>query len=272
MFFFAGADPTKSIEELSKRKKIKCHSISMGQGQEVVARRLVASAAADGNWVLVQNAHLGLHYLAELERWIVKMDTVPNDAFRIWITTEPHPKFPMGLLHASLKLSVEPPRGVRAGLRASYAWVTQEFLDAVPRSEWRQLLFALCFLHAIVQERRQFGPIGWNVPYEFNGSDLVACAQFLQNHIQDMVARRAQRPDWATVRYMIGTIQYGGRITDDHDRMLMEAYVEQFFREEVLASNYAIFAEKGPKAGRYYIPGEFLLFAVWIMTVIGPPS
>ena len=53
-------------------------------------------------------------------------------------------------------------------------------LDAVNRQDWRQLLFVMCFLHSIVQERRKFGPIGWNVPYEFNQSDLSACTQFLQ--------------------------------------------------------------------------------------------
>ena len=62
----AGADPTKLIEELAKRKKIKTLGVSMGQGQEVIARKYVAIAMAEGRWVLLQNTHLGLGYLSEV--------------------------------------------------------------------------------------------------------------------------------------------------------------------------------------------------------------
>ena len=61
-----GADPTKHIEDLAKRRRIKTLGVSMGQGQEVIARNFLSAATADGQWLLLQNTHLGLAYLTEV--------------------------------------------------------------------------------------------------------------------------------------------------------------------------------------------------------------
>ena len=235
-----GADPTKLIEDLAKRKKIKTLGVSMGQGQEIVARKYISAAVIDGSWVVLQNTHLGLSYLSEVETFMTKADELHED-FRLWITAEPHPQFPIGLLQMSIKLTNEAPVGMKAGLRASYQWVNQDTLDAINRKEWRQLLFVMCYLHSITQERRKFGPIGWNIPYEFNQSDLSACVQFLQNHVMEMDSKKAAAPTWATIRYMVSDIQYGGRITDDFDQLLMGTYSERYFHQGILEQNVELF-------------------------------
>ena len=60
----------------------------------------------------------------QVERQLLKAEGA-NEAFRLWITAEPHPSFPIGLLHMGLKVTNEAPVGIKAGLKASYQWVSQ---------------------------------------------------------------------------------------------------------------------------------------------------
>ncbi len=54
---------------------------------------------------------------------------------------------------------------------------------------WRALIFTTCFLHSIVVERRKFGPLGWNVPYEFNNSDLEASLLYMEKYINNILSQ-----------------------------------------------------------------------------------
>lgn len=75
------------------------HIISMGQGQEVHARKHVQASLANGNWVLLQNCHLSLEYVAELTDQLTELPANQvNDDFRLWITCEAHDKFPITFL------------------------------------------------------------------------------------------------------------------------------------------------------------------------------
>lgn len=56
------------LQDLAKKKKIKTLGVSMGQGQEIIARKYMAGATVEGQWVLLQNTHLGLGYLTEVSQ------------------------------------------------------------------------------------------------------------------------------------------------------------------------------------------------------------
>jgi len=217
-----GSNPNAAIESMAKRKKIRVDAISMGQGQEEKANKLLTGAVMTGSWVLLQNTHLGLGFMNTLEGQLTKMDEIdPN--FRLWITCEPHPKFPIGLLQISIKMTDEPPQGVKAGLRKSFNWLNQDWIEAVNREEWKSMLYTVCFMHTVVQERRKFGPLGFNIPYEFNHCDLEASVMYMRGHMTEVELKKGQI-SWMAVAYMVCEAQYGGRITDDFDRVLFNTY------------------------------------------------
>ncbi|XP_064640332.1 dynein axonemal heavy chain 5-like isoform X2 [Lineus longissimus] len=230
-----GSDPTTNIENLAKKHKLECKAISMGQGQDVHARRLLAHMFTSGGWTLLQNCHLSLAFVNEVMDLVLETETI-HEAFRLWVTTEVHPKFPISFLQMSIKFSNEPPQGIKAGLKRSYAGFTQDFLEISNMPQWKPMLFGVAFLHTTVQERRKFGPLGWNIPYEFNTSDFNASVQFVQNHLDDMDIKKGV--NWNCVRYMFGEIQYGGRVTDDYDKRLLNTFCKVWFGENMFNQNF----------------------------------
>lgn len=253
-----GSNPNAAIELLAKRRKIRVDAISMGQGQEIKAAQMMDGGVVTGSWVLLQNTHLGLGYMRTLEEYISVKNSDANNpidpAFRLWITSEPHPQFPIGLLQIAIKMTDEPPSGIKAGLRKSYNWIDTDWLEAVNRDEWRPMLFALCFMHTIVQERRKFGALGFCIPYEFNQSDLEASAIYMRNHMTEVELKKGQ-VSWVAVVYMVCEVQYGGRITDDIDRRLFNTYGDSFLTPKIFDPSYEFFpgykVMKFPAIGAY---------------------
>ena len=233
-----GSDPTAAIKALAKDLKLDCRDISMGQGQEVHARRLVTSFQESGGWVLLQNCHLAIDFLAELQASVQDCEK-PHDQFRLWITTEENPEFPINMLQCALKFTNEPPQGLKAGVKRTFTGVTQEQLDISNAYQWKPMLFGVAFMHSVVQERRKFGPLGWNIPYEFNQGDLLASIQMVQNHIDDMDAKKGVI--WEAVCYHLGEVQYGGRVTDDRDKRLLNTFATNWFNDDLLKGGMSFY-------------------------------
>lgn len=195
-----GSDPTVEIEALAKSKGLLVRVASMGQGQENYARQLITESCANGSWTLLQNCHLCLPFCEEIMELLSESNTI-NPNFRLWLTTEGHPQFPIGLLHASIKFTNEAPQGIRSSMKRTYQGITQDSLDYTSSKHWPVLLYTVAFLHTVVQERRKFGALGWNVAYEFNKADYTASVQFIQNHLEELNPRKVTNLLRIPIRY-----------------------------------------------------------------------
>eukprot|EP00928_Gymnodinium_smaydae_P036015 TRINITY_DN25241_c1_g1_i2.p1 TRINITY_DN25241_c1_g1~~TRINITY_DN25241_c1_g1_i2.p1 ORF type:complete len:985 (+),score=107.84 TRINITY_DN25241_c1_g1_i2:410-2956(+) len=234
----SGVDPFSSIQELAQAKqKFPVAAVSMGQGQQNVARKLITAGFVSGDWIVVQNCHMCIQFMKELEHEILTSSNIHED-FRLWIMCEATDQFPIGLLHIAVKVALDTPSGVKAGLQRIYSsTVTQELLDKVDNSQWRALVYVQSFLHAVSVERRSFGSVGWCAPYEFSDGDLHATLQFLGRQAESILTRDTGI-DWKSVQHLISEVFYGGRISDTADHRIMCAYVQRYFTNETFTSNF----------------------------------
>ncbi|KAL0482284.1 hypothetical protein AKO1_000651 [Acrasis kona] len=111
-------------------------------------------------------------------------------------------------------------------LRAFANFTPERLESSIKQSEFKTILFSLCFFHSIVLGRRKFGYQGWSRSYSFNTGDLTISADVLYNYLESNDAI-----PWADLRYIFGEIMYGGHITDKWDRRTCCTYLELFMRE-----------------------------------------
>jgi len=159
-----GADPRSDIIAKKEELEINLFEESLGQGSEDKATEAIKTAVVKGTWVFLQNCHLLKKWLPDLDR-ILDSEHVKkaHKDFRLWLTTKPTDKFPLGILHKSNKIVVEPPDGLDANLRSTWSKMNPKDFDTCINKEFKPLVYCLSFFHAVIQERKKFGKIGWNI-------------------------------------------------------------------------------------------------------------
>ncbi|XP_026543782.1 dynein heavy chain 10, axonemal-like [Notechis scutatus] len=113
-------------------------------------------------------------------------------------------------------------------MRATFFKISHESLDQCPHAAFKSLVYVLAFFHAVVQERRKFGKIGWNVPYDFNESDFQVCMEILNTYLTKAFQQNDDKIPWGSLKYLIGEVMYGGRAIDSFDRRILTIYMDEY--------------------------------------------
>ncbi|XP_017781324.1 PREDICTED: dynein heavy chain 10, axonemal [Nicrophorus vespilloides] len=222
-----GSDPTADLMKLAERSNAQFKYLSLGQGQEPNALLLLEGAIQRGHWLMFQNCHLLLSFIRSLEKQLEKISK-PHPDFRLWLTTDPTNAFPIGVLQRSLKVVTEPPNGLKLNLRNTYFKIRPQTLESCEHQAFKPLIFVLAFFHAVVQERRKYDKIGWNICYDFNESDFNVCVQILDTYLSKALEAKDTRMPWNSLKYLIGEVMYGGRVIDDFDRRIVKCYMDEY--------------------------------------------
>ncbi|CAH8511548.1 unnamed protein product [Schistosoma rodhaini] len=251
-----GVDPTAGLLQLADNCGMskKFHALSLGQGQSPIATRLIKEGIREGNWIFLANCHLSLSWMPALDKIVEQLSTEEiHTDFRLWLSSSPNPAFPISILQAGIKMTTEPPKGLRSNMKRLYHLIKEDQFSLCQKPEkYKKLLFSLCYFHSVLLERKKFLMLGWNIPYEFNDSDFEVSEHLLTNYLGQY-----DETPWDALRYLIADINYGGHVTDDWDRRLLNTYISDYFRDEVLKEPFY----KLSSLPYYYIPRDGTLNA-----------
>eukprot|EP01135_Chromosphaera_perkinsii_P000405 Nk52_evm52s78 gene=Nk52_evmTU52s78 len=249
-----GVDPTKRLVELAEMNGMsdgKFLYLSLGQGQAPIAERMIEDGVKRGCWVFLANCHLSLSWMPALDKIVANIQDPTSQVhsdFRLFLSSSPNPDFPIAILQSSIKITTEPPQGLKANMSRLYATLSEEKISQNAReANLKRLVFALTFFHSLLLERRKFMTLGWNVPYDFNDSDFEICENLTMKYLDS-----AEDIPWEALKYLIAEANYGGRVTDDWDRRVLRSYMDRMYCNEALETpHYPLTVTK-----EYHIPDD----------------
>jgi len=237
-----GFDASSRVEALAGELRVACTPVAIGSVEGFgLADKAISAASKSGGWVLLKNVHLAPQWLAQLEKKVHTLSSHPS--FRLFMTMETNPKVPPSILRMSRIVMFERPPGIKANLQEAFANIPEDRFNAQP-VERARLFFMLSWLHAVVQERLRYAPLGWTKIYEFNDSDLRSAVDVIDSWIDSVGKDRSNIPPdripWDALKAILSQSIYGGRVDNEFDQHLLDTFVSRLFSAGVYSPTFLL--------------------------------
>ena len=96
---------------------------------------------------------------------------------------------------------------------------------------FEKLFIGLMHFHSILLERKNFGPIGWNIQYNFNEADFLIAKNILKSNLEK---KSNIAVPFKAITYLTSDCIYGGRVTDDWDRRTLTAILSDIYNPKMI--------------------------------------
>uniref|UniRef100_A0A8C8YBW1 Dynein axonemal heavy chain 14 n=1 Tax=Panthera leo TaxID=9689 RepID=A0A8C8YBW1_PANLE len=247
-----GTDLTNVLLKFAQELKGRTQHVtvlSLGRGQAAKAEEVIVKAlSSPTQWVFLQNCHLATSFMPRLCSIIESFnspDVTVDPEFRLWLSSRSGSSFLIPILQRSIKIAVENPQGLKSNLLQTFGYsgsgvVTEERFEKLDCGPWwKKLLFGLCFFNALINERKNYGTLGWNIAYKFSSTDLEVAIKVLENSLNAQTG-----VSWQKLHYLLGEVTYGGRVTDTWDRRCLNTLLHKFCNPEVLKDDFSFFSDE----------------------------
>lgn len=233
-----GHDVSGRVESMARESNKELASVAMGSEEGFgTALKILATASKRGTWVMLKNCHLCIEWLEEaLVKKLHSLGPGTHKDFRIFLTSEINPKLPTSLLRLSDIILAEAPAGVKASITRFFSRIASDRFDSPVRN---RIYLILAWVHAVIQERLRYIPVGWTEAYEFTEAHAINALDALDALTDDANLDPEKLP-WDAIRATLCRDIFGGRVTNPIDQENLDKLVDSVFVGDCFNVNFKL--------------------------------
>jgi dynein heavy chain len=113
---------------------------------------MISKSVVAGEWVFLQNCHLAASWMINMESIVKNINegvTPCHNNFRLFLSSMPAKTFPVSVLQNSVKVTSEPPKGIRANMKRAFIDLSTTLFETHRKFYGRLISFFEIIFHRL---------------------------------------------------------------------------------------------------------------------------